>query len=157
MSKLLDCIQICPARPAQRVVEWAIGAMSDWRDGVKHELQSRQNVFRELLEGVDGWEVATGGAYFAYVGAGIDLVRVTRSCLTSHDVQVKHPFEGVPSQKVSQYLAARVGIITLPGTFFSPPFDRIDEDRYIRFCAFPLLAGMSVAPRPLTNLFESNE
>ncbi|GAA5860394.1 hypothetical protein JCM3774_000405 [Rhodotorula dairenensis] len=112
VSKLLDCIQICPARPAQRAVEWAIQALAEWRAETRTELQRRQRVFRELLDDVQGWQVATGGAYFAYV---------------------KHPYKGASSELVSQRLAEQVGIITLPGTFFSPPFADIDEDRYIRF------------------------
>jgi hypothetical protein len=38
----------------------------------------RQRVFRELLleKEVEGWEVATGGAYFAYVG--FSLIRLVR-------------------------------------------------------------------------------
>jgi len=67
INKTLDCLQICPARPAQRVVEWAIEGTRSWRDGVREELGNRQKVFRELLEGVEGWEVETGAGYFAYV------------------------------------------------------------------------------------------
>ncbi|GAA5978985.1 hypothetical protein JCM10908_002760 [Rhodotorula pacifica] len=113
IGKLLDCIQICPARPAQRAVEWAIEGLADWRRETRMELQERQKVFRELVRTeADGWEVATGGAYFAYV---------------------KHPFKGASSELVSQRLAEQVGIITLPGTFFSPSFGDLNEDRYIRF------------------------
>lgn len=71
LSKLLDCIQICPARPAQRAVEWALTGLAEWRQQTREELQRRQRVFRELVESEVGmgWEVATGGAYFAYVCA----------------------------------------------------------------------------------------
>ncbi|TKA57220.1 hypothetical protein B0A53_01176 [Rhodotorula sp. CCFEE 5036] len=115
ISKLLDCMQICPARPAQRAVEWAITGLAEWRRETREQLQDRQRVFRELLleKEVEGWEVATGGAYFAYV---------------------RHPFKGASSELVSQRLAEQVGIVTLPGTFFSPPFANPEQDdRYIRF------------------------
>jgi aspartate/methionine/tyrosine aminotransferase len=48
--------------------------------------------------------------------------------------QVRHPFKGASSELVSQRLAEQVGIVTLPGTFFSPPFANPEQDdRYIRF------------------------
>ena len=67
VSKTLDCLQICPARPAQRAVEWAVDATRPWREATRNELARRQVLFKELLGEVDGWEVETGGAYFAYV------------------------------------------------------------------------------------------
>ncbi|GAA6015675.1 hypothetical protein JCM10207_008168 [Rhodosporidiobolus poonsookiae] len=112
ISKLLDCLQICPARPAQQAVTWAIDATRGWREGVKDELERRQKVFRELLEDVEGWEVEVGGAYFAYV---------------------KHPFPGAPSELVASRLGKHVGVVVLPGTFFSPPFENVNDDRFIRF------------------------
>lgn len=80
ISKLLDCMQICPARPAQRAVEWAIKGLAEWRRETREELQDRQRVFRELLleKEVEGWEVATGGAYFAYVG--FSLIPISCRC-----------------------------------------------------------------------------
>ena len=50
-----------------------------------------------------------------------------------HTTQVRHPFKGASSELVSQRLAEQVGIVTLPGTFFSPPFADTEQDRYIRF------------------------
>jgi aspartate/methionine/tyrosine aminotransferase len=80
ISKLLDCMQICPARPAQRAVEWAITGLAEWRRETREQLQDRQRVFRELLleKEVEGWEVATGGAYFAYVG--FSLIPISCRC-----------------------------------------------------------------------------
>ncbi|GAA5873313.1 hypothetical protein JCM16303_001089 [Sporobolomyces ruberrimus] len=113
LSKTLDCLQICPARPAQRVVEWAIDGTREWRAETRRELERRQATSRKLLEDVEGWTVETGSSgYFVYV---------------------KHPFEGTPSETVSKMLASKVGVIALPGTFFSPPFKDVKEDRYIRF------------------------
>ncbi|GAA5932065.1 hypothetical protein JCM3775_004231 [Rhodotorula graminis] len=112
VSKLLDCLQICPARPAQRAVEWAVDATREWREATRDELARRQALFRELLGEVDGWKVETGGSYFAYV---------------------KHPFAGSSSELVASRLGEHVGVVVLPGTFFSPPFANVDDDRYIRF------------------------
>ncbi|SCV72646.1 BQ2448_4183 [Microbotryum intermedium] len=113
VHKTLDCLQICPARPAQEVVAWAIGATRAWREATCEEIMKRQEVFKELLEGVDGWDVCVGGGYFAYV---------------------KHPFKESSSELVASRLGSQVGIVVLPGTFFGPNFENVDDDRYIRFC-----------------------
>ena len=31
--KVLDCLHICPQRPAQAALRWAIGALPEWRAG----------------------------------------------------------------------------------------------------------------------------
>lgn len=54
--------------------------------------------------------------------------------LLSSPVQVKHPFTGVSSERVAKRLASKVGVIALPGSFFSPPFENAEDDSYIRFC-----------------------
>ncbi|GAA5855373.1 hypothetical protein JCM9279_001702, partial [Rhodotorula babjevae] len=46
---------------------------------------------------------------------------------------VKHPFAGSSSELVAVRLGEHVGVFVLPGTFFSPPFANVDDDRYIRF------------------------
>ncbi|CEQ39352.1 SPOSA6832_00879, partial [Sporobolomyces salmonicolor] len=112
INKTLDCLQICPARPAQQAVEWAVEATRPWREEVRAELVQRQRLFRSLLEGTEGWEVETGSGYFAYV---------------------KHPFPGASSELVASRLGEHVGVVVLPGTFFSPPFADVHDDRYIRF------------------------
>ncbi|KAI5477786.1 aspartate aminotransferase [Pseudohyphozyma bogoriensis] len=111
LKKTLDCLQICPARPAQRVCEWAIEGTRKWREGVRDDLVERGKLFTSLLVGT-GWEVGTVGGYFAYV---------------------KHPFPGASSELVASRLGSKVGIVVLPGTFFSKPFEDVNDDRYIRF------------------------
>ncbi|SGY67373.1 BQ5605_C004g02770 [Microbotryum silenes-dioicae] len=112
VHKTLDCLQICPARPAQEVVAWAMEAMRSWREETRDEIMRRQEIFKDLLADVEGWEVCVGGGYFAYV---------------------KHPFKRSSSELVASRLGSQVGIVVLPGTFFGPEFDNIDDDRYIRF------------------------
>jgi aspartate/methionine/tyrosine aminotransferase len=68
LHKTLDCLQICPARPAQVALEWGIEGIRPWREGVRAEIKERGRVFRELMEDVEGWDVETCGGYFAYVG-----------------------------------------------------------------------------------------
>lgn len=161
VSKLLDCLQICPARPAQRALAWAVDGTRPWREGTRRELEARQRVFREGVEGVEGWEVVTGGAYFAYVRRPLSrsspppycprpshpppLHRTapqrpgpTNSRARTAKKQVKHPFGSSPSQLVAARLASLAGVVVLPGSFFSPRLpgdDAAQDDRYLRFCA----------------------
>ncbi|GAA6029926.1 hypothetical protein JCM8097_009172 [Rhodosporidiobolus ruineniae] len=142
IHKLMDTLQICPARPAQRAVTWAVEGVRAWREETRRELERRQRVFGEVVGQVDGWEVETGGGYFAYV---------------------KHPFPAVPSQLVAQRLGEHVGVVVLPGAFFSPPFEGEDvgEDRYIRFSianvAESVLRQVSDRLRKLNELWPSLE
>ncbi|GAA5857622.1 hypothetical protein JCM8547_004302 [Rhodosporidiobolus lusitaniae] len=132
ISKLLDCLQICPARPAQQALVWAVEGIREWRERVRDELGERQRVFRELMGEVEGWQVETGSGYFAYV---------------------KHPFPSFPSQLVAARLGEHVGVVVLPGTFFSPPFEDVGEDRYIRFSiANVSLSTLSLVPARLRHL-----
>jgi aspartate/methionine/tyrosine aminotransferase len=67
IHKTMDCIQICPARPAQRAVAWAVEGTRSWREGVRAEIQNRAIVFVEVMKDAEGWKVETVGGYFAYV------------------------------------------------------------------------------------------
>jgi len=157
VQKTLDCLQICPARPAQAAVAWAVEGVRAWREGVRDELEQRQARFKGLVAGVDGWEVMVGSAYFAWV---------------------RHPFEGVGSEVVAARLGEHVGLVVLPGesnatqgapfvrvkpssptdlsshrgltgSFFCPPFDDVKDDRFIRFCKAALRLP-AAAPQTLT-------
>jgi aspartate/methionine/tyrosine aminotransferase len=132
---------------------WAVEATRSWREGVREELEGRQKVFREVVEKEgDGWTVETGGGYFAYVRLLLPRSSVLPRYLARSDAQssrsfqpffthsaeqVRHPFPSVPSHLVASRLAKHSGVVVLPGTFFSPPFENVDDDRYLRFCAFP--------------------
>ncbi|KAL8291624.1 hypothetical protein RQP46_001882 [Phenoliferia psychrophenolica] len=134
IHKTMDCLQICPARPAQVAVAWAIEGTREWREGVTLELVARAKVFVSGLEGIEGWAVETVGAYFAYV---------------------RHPFPGVPSEVVAARLAQYVGVVVLPGTFFGPKFENVDDDRFIRFSiANVSLETLKLVPARLVALNE---
>lgn len=47
-------------------------ATRDWREGVRDEIEGRQRLFKQLVDRVDGWEVSTGGGYFAYASLGFE-------------------------------------------------------------------------------------
>lgn len=98
IAKVLDSVQICPARPAQAVVAWAIEAMRPWREAQRQELQRRAEACRAAFAHLNGWKLHSIGAYFAYAS---------------------HPEAGRrPSREVARDLAARRGVLALPGPYF---------------------------------------
>lgn len=99
IGKVLDCVQICPARPGQRAVAWAIPALKDWRQANRVDINARADAFRRAMGGLNGWSVDQAGAYFAFV---------------------RHPLEGVAATEVAEVLARRWGVLALPGSYFGP-------------------------------------
>lgn len=69
--------------------------------------------------------------------------------------QVKHPFPGAPSELVAARLGEHAGVIVLPGTFFSPPFADVNEDRYLRFCEFDTGTCVMVSVADLTSISQA--
>lgn len=148
-AKSLDNMQICPPRTdTQRAVARCINDQEhqSWRLDIANDLAQRRKTFFSSLETsiaiesiidqlrIDGqmdltaslsswkskvsdesvspkglgWQGLSGGAYYAYV---------------------RHPFESVSSELVARGLAALVGIVVLPGSFFRPQEEaRIDRD-----------------------------
>jgi aspartate/methionine/tyrosine aminotransferase len=102
IGKVLDCIQICPARPGQTAVTWGIGALADWREHNRQEIAARAQAFRGAFGQLRGWRVDSVGAYFAYVA---------------------HPFPGTPAPVVAERMAAERGVLALPGGYFGPGQD----------------------------------
>jgi len=101
--KVLDCMHICPQRPAQAALRWAIGALAEWRSGNRAMINQRAAAVRAAFQRVPGWRIESLGAYFAYV---------------------RHPFEGVGAARVAEGLACELGAVGLPGTAFGPGQDQ---------------------------------
>jgi len=99
IAKILDCIQICPPRTSQAVLPWAIGALRDWREENRAEINRRAQVFRDALATLPEWRIESIGAYFAYL---------------------RHPFAEVQAQAVAEKLATERGVLCLPGSYFGP-------------------------------------
>jgi len=106
MAKIMDNIQICAPRAAQRAVAPMIDALADWRAENSQRIASRAALFREVFDGLDGWQIASLGAYFGYV---------------------RHP-GAENSIAVAEDLVARTGVLTIPGGFFGQ-----NQDRFLRF------------------------
>ena len=102
ISKVLDCIQICPARAAQMALPWVIPNLADWRQGINEQIAARAAAFRDALVPHPTWQIDQIGAYFAYVA---------------------HPFKGVSSVSVAERLARDCGLLALPGSYFGPGQD----------------------------------
>jgi aspartate/methionine/tyrosine aminotransferase len=99
IGKLLDCIQICPARAGQVALAATLEQLGPWRREMRSIINARCEAFRAAMAGVNGWQVEQTGAYFAYL---------------------RHPFADVPAAAVARRLSQERGIMTLPAPVFGP-------------------------------------
>jgi aspartate/methionine/tyrosine aminotransferase len=97
LNKALDTVQICPPRPAQTALTWGIAALSDWRAANRRDINARAQAFKSAFAQLNGWQILSLGAYFAYV---------------------RHPFDGVPAAQVAEGLCFERGVLGLPGSYF---------------------------------------
>lgn len=104
--KVLDCLQICGARPAQQVVAWAIAAMARWRAEQRAELNARAQLCRDIFANAPGWDIKSIGAYFAFV---------------------QHPYPDLDAVQAAERLCKQGGVLGLPGSWFGP-----GQDRFLR-------------------------
>ncbi len=100
--KVLDCLHICPQRPGQAALRWAIGALPEWREANRRRINTRAAALRQAFEQLPAWRLESLGAYFAYV---------------------RHPLPGTPSMHVAEALAVDCGAVCLPGSAFGPGQD----------------------------------
>jgi aspartate/methionine/tyrosine aminotransferase len=127
VTKIQDCVQICPPRPGQMALAWAIDGLRQWRAENTAEILARTAAFRKAMAEVPEWRVDAVGAYFAYV---------------------RHPFDGVAATEVAGKLATERGVICLPGSYFGP-----DQNRHLRLAfANAGAAALSGLPRRLAGL-----
>lgn len=98
-TKVLDCVHICPQRPAQAALRWAIAALKGWRAANRARINERGDAVRRAFERLPDWRIDSLGAYFAYV---------------------RHPFAGIAAPEVAQAMATELGAVCLPGTAFGP-------------------------------------
>ncbi len=103
IGKVLDTMQICPPRPAQAALGWAIPALAGWRGANRAVMAERAAVFRRGVGQLPGWRIDSIGTFFAYL---------------------RLP-EGAPdAMTAAETLAAEQGLLTLPGPFFGPGQER---------------------------------
>ncbi len=99
LAKVLDTMQICPARPAQGVLAWAIPALREWRASNRAIMAGRAAAFRQAMAQAPEWKIDALGTYFAYLRLPA----------------------GLPDAlETAEALAAQAGLLVLPGPFFGP-------------------------------------
>jgi aspartate/methionine/tyrosine aminotransferase len=103
LEKAFDTFQICPPRPAQAALAWAIPALAEWRAGNRELMAGRARFFRDAVSQLPGWRLDAIGTYFAYL---------------------RLPEAAPDALRAAELLAAEQGLMTLPGPFFGPGQDR---------------------------------
>lgn len=119
--KVLDCMHICPQRPAQSALRWAIEALPAWRATNRGVINERAETVRAAFQRLPDWRLDSLGAYFAYV---------------------RHPFPDLPAARVAEHVAVATGAVCLPGSAFGP-----GQERYLRF-AFAALDSAAIHALP---------
>jgi aspartate/methionine/tyrosine aminotransferase len=121
VMKVLDTMQICPPRPAQAALAWAVEGLREWREGNRAIMAARADAFRAAAGQLEGWRLDALGAYFAYL---------------------RLP-PGAPDAVASaERLAAERGLACLPGDFFGP-----GQERHLRL-AFANVDEAAIAQVP---------
>lgn len=121
LEKAFDTCQICPPRPAQAALAWAIPALAEWRAGNRALMAGRASAFRSLVSQLPGWRLDAIGTYFAYL---------------------RLPEAAPGALAAAETLAAERGLMTLPGPFFGP-----GQERHLRL-AFANAAEAVLAEVP---------
>ena len=102
--KVLDCLHICPQRPAQTALAWAIPALAEWREANRAEMGHRLATVRRAFAAIPDWRIESSGAFFAYV---------------------RHPFAGLSAWQVCEHLAREHGVMLLPAPAFAGSPDHV--------------------------------
>ncbi|MFT8243468.1 aminotransferase [Roseomonas sp. BN140053] len=121
LRKALDTWQICAPRAAQRALAWAVPALADWRASNRAVMAGRAAAFARAVAPLPGWRVDALGAYFAYL---------------------RLPDGAPDAEAAAEILAARHGLLGLPGPFFGP-----GQERHLRL-AFANVEEAALAEVP---------
>ncbi len=107
-EKFLDTVTICPNQLGQHAALWGMRNLSQWLAGERAEILDRRAAIADNLPLLadQGWELQGAGAYFAYF---------------------KHPFD-LASDALAKELVRGHGVLTLPGTMFTPEGDQAGKD-----------------------------
>lgn len=107
LTKLLDCITICPSHLGQLAALYGLQHLHAWQRDKRDQLRHKRLALQQLFATpVGGFRLVSSGAYFAYV---------------------EHPFAGQSATAVAQRLAAEHNLLMLPGSMFGP-----GQERYLR-------------------------
>jgi aspartate/methionine/tyrosine aminotransferase len=102
-EKFLDCVAICPNQLGQIGALWGMQNLAQWLAGERAEILDRRAAITQHMPllAAQGWKLKGAGAYFAYLA---------------------HPFAEA-SDALAPRLVRDAGVLTLPGTMFTPADD----------------------------------
>jgi aspartate/methionine/tyrosine aminotransferase len=101
VEKYLDTVTICPNQLGQRAALWGIRNLGEWLAGERREILNRRAVVEAGFADLDGWDLVSSGAYFAWV---------------------RHPHD-LASDTLARTLVTKASLLMLPGTMFRPDGD----------------------------------
>ncbi|MFN3938123.1 MAG: aminotransferase [Gemmobacter sp.] len=101
VEKFLDTVAICPSQLGQIGALWGMRNLAQWVAGERDEILGRRAALTAAFPSLPGWRLRGCGAYFAWV---------------------EHPFT-LSSAEVARAALARLGVLMLPGTMFTPDGD----------------------------------
>ena len=106
VTKIQDCVQICPARVGQIAATWALSGLDQWRADKRQQLAAKAHAFATAMKSCVGWKIESLGAYFAYI---------------------RHPLSATPAKDVAKRLAHENGLLLIPGSYFGE-----NQEQYLR-------------------------
>ena len=99
VTKVLDCISICPTQLSQQAALFALIHAQDWRKQKCLDMHQRASAFSDALKSNNhGYQISAMGAYFAYL---------------------EHPFD-LSAREVGRFLSDEANLLVLPGEMFGP-------------------------------------
>ncbi|MDH3500814.1 MAG: aminotransferase [Acidimicrobiia bacterium] len=107
IDKIADCIAICPPRAGQEAARFGMEHLASWVEANRLLMNGRVERFESEMARADtGYEIASAGAYFAYV---------------------RHPFAGQTGREVARRLLSDHAVLSLAGEMFGP-----GQEAYLR-------------------------
>ena len=113
--------QICAPRLPQLALPPLLPSLRPDLLSSARALTSLRALFAEVLNTVPGWTIAAGGAYFAYVSFPADYIHASSA------LGLKRRRLG--SMEIAKELAERFGVVCLPGRFFEPDLEEVEEEQ----------------------------
>jgi aspartate/methionine/tyrosine aminotransferase len=100
VSKWHDCMSIVAPTAGQEFAEFALARLMDWREQLAREIRAKGARFVDQLKvRPTGFRVDSWGCFFAWL---------------------EHPFPDMSDEEAARRLAASVGVLTVPGSYFAP-------------------------------------
>ncbi len=93
-----DCISIAAPSLGQVFAEYALTDLREWRRSLAEVIRTRGTFLAAALADDPAFRIESWGGFFAWM---------------------THPYVGLSDERAAQFLAARHGILTLPGSYFS--------------------------------------